>query len=488
MQRENNIKSKAISGAVWKLLERLSAQLVSMIVAIILARLLEPEDYSVVSIVTIFFTFANVFITSGFNVALIQKKEADKEDYSSAMYLSVGMALMLYGIMFLSAPAIARLYDRPMLVSVIRIMGLVLPVNGLKAIVCAYISANLQFRKFFLATLAGTLASAVVGIAMAYMGCGPWALVAQQMSNVAIDTLILCATTRIPLAPCLSMKKIREMFHYSWRIFVSSVIDVLYHELSPLFIGLKYTGTDLAFYSKGKSFPNLLATVCNNTLSAVLFPVLSKFQDDREELQRCLRRFTQIATFVVFPALLGFMAVSDNFVLLLLTEKWLPAAEYIRIFCIGALMVSVEAGNRETLKALGRSDIFLKYEVIKKMFFFSIIGLCMLFTDSPVGVAYSAIGCAAVVLVAAVISNTRVLGYSVRHQLEDFLPNLLCASIMCAVVRMVGQTTLPVGAKLTLQILVGCITYIGICAATGNKSLRYVYRSIRPLTRQAADQ
>lgn len=484
MQIENNIKKKAVSGAIWKFLERMSAQLVSMIVAIILARLLEPEDYSVVSIVTIFFTFANVFITSGFNVALIQKKEPDAEEYSSALYLSVGMAVLLYAVLFFCAPIIAGLYERPMLIRVVRTMGLILPVNALKAIVCAYISSNLQFRKFFFATLVGTLASAVIGIVMAYAGAGPWALVTQQMTNTIIDTLILCATTRMPLVAYISGKKIREMFRYSWKVFTSSVIDVIYQEVNPLFIGLKYTGTDLAFYSKGKSFPCLLATVCNSTLSAVLFPVLAKFQDDRDELLRCLRRFTQIATFVVFPALLGFLAVSDNFVMLLLTEKWLPAAKYIRIFCVGSLMVSVEAGNRETLKALGRSDIFLKYEVIKKVFYFSIIGLCIFLTDSPVGVAYSAIGCTAVILIAALVSNARVLGYSIRCQLEDFLPNLACSCVMCIGVQMVDIGSNSVGAELALQILVGIIVYIGVCALTRNESFRYIWNIVKQMIRR----
>lgn len=467
-------------------MERMGAQAVSMVVAIILARLLEPEDYSVVSIVNIFFAFANVFVNSGFNVALIQKKQADEEEYSSALYLSVGIGAGLYVLLFLCAPVIARLYQRPMLLPVIRIMGLILPINGLKSIVCAYISSHLQFRKFFFATLGGTLLSAVVGIAMAYAGFGPWALVAQQMTNVCMDTLILVATTRIPLVLRVSLEKVKALFRYGWRIFVSSTIDVMYKELNPLFIGLKYTGTDLAFYAKGKSFPSLLATVCNSTLSSVLFPVLSKFQDDREELLRCLRRFTRTATFVIFPALLGFLAVSDNFVRLLLTEKWLPAARYIRIFCVGELAVSIEAGNRETLKAMGRSDIFLKYEIIKKCFFFVMIGGCMLLTTSPVGLAYSAIGCTLVVLAAALISNSAMLGYGVRQQLEDIVPNLLCAGIMCAAVMLVDLGNGPVALELTVQILTGIAAYLAACILTRNDSFRYVYGQIRPLWRRKA--
>ena len=480
MDQVTDIKSKAFSGAIWKFLERISAQLVSMIVTVILARLLQPGDYSTVSIVSVFFTFANVFISSGFNVALIQKKDADVESYSSALFLSLGIAFAMYAGLFVAAPAIAALYDQALLVPVIRVMGLILPINAVKSIVCAYISANLQFRKFFFATIGGTLASAVVGIVMAYRGFGPWALVAQQMTTALIHTIILLATTKIAFVFRISFRKVRDLFNYSWKIVVSSVIDVGYKQINPLFIGLRYSGTDLAYYTKGKSFPELLSGVCSNTLSAVLFPVLSKFQSDRDALVRGLRRYNKTASFVVFPALLGFFAIADNFVELVLTEKWMPVAAYIRIFCLSEMVMSVEAGNRETLKALGRSDIFLKYEVIKKCMFFTIIAMVIFWTDSPVLLAYSAIGCAAVVLFTSMFTNARILNYSIGAQLWDLIPNLLCAVMMCLAVRAVRLDMLPVGVELILQILTGAGVYIGCCLIVRNESLAYVWGRVKP--------
>ena len=480
MDQVTEIKSKAFSGAIWKFLERISAQVVSMVVTVILARLLEPGDYSTVSIVSVFFTFANVFISSGFNVALIQKKEADLEAYSSALFLSLGIAITMYAALFIGAPSIAALYNQALLVPVIRVMGLILPINAVKSIVCAYISANLQFRKFFFATIGGTLASAVVGIAMAYMGFGPWALVAQQMTTALIHTAILCLTTKMPFVFRISLKKVWDLFNYSWKIVVSSVIDVVYKQINPLFIGLRYSGTDLAYYTKGKSFPELLSGVCSNTLSAVLFPVLSKFQSDREELLRGLRRYNKTASFVVFPALLGFFAVSDNFVELVLTEKWMPVAAYIRIFCLSEMVMSIEAGNRETLKALGRSDIFLKYEIIKKCLFFTIIAMVIFWTDSPVLLAYSAIGCAAVVLFTSMFTNAGILNYGIGEQLLDLIPNLLCSILMCLAVRAVSVSALPVGVELIVQILTGACVYVGACLVIRNESLIYVWGRVKP--------
>jgi len=479
MQDINEIKSKAISGAAWKFLERVSAQLVSMIVAVILARLLDPKDYSIVGIVTIFFTFGNVFISGGFNAALIQKKDADKEDYSSVLLLSVGVAILLYVMLFALAPAIAKLYDKPVLIQVIRVMGLILPVNVVKSIVCAYISANLKFRKFFFATIGGTIISAVVGITMAYSGFGPWALVAQQMTNTIIDTLILLITTHIPVVPHISFAKIKALFGYGWKIFVSSALAALYTEINPLFIGLKYSGADLAYYTKGKSFPELLSSICNNTLSAVLFPVLSKFQDDREALLNCTRRFIRTASFLIFPTMLGFFAVSDGFVRLLLTEKWMSAAQYIRIFCICELFVSVNSGNCAAVKAMGRSDVFLKMEVIKKTGYFLIIGAAMVLTDSAVALAYSAIGCGVLAIIVNCAPSIWLLGYGVKKQIQDILPNLICAVVMCLAVQYIKFESIPLLLELFVQILAGALVYILMAAITRNENLLYVWDHVK---------
>ena len=285
---QKSLKQSAFSGFIWKFAERIGAQLVSLVVSIVLARILVPEDYSVVGIVAIFFAFCNVFITGGLNTALIQKKDADEEDYSTIFWVNMIIGVVLYVIMFWTAPAIASIYHNDLLIPIIRVMALTFFINGIKAVLSAFISSTLQFKKFFFSTLIGTILSAVIGITMAMAGFGAWALVAQQMSNSLIDTLILFITTKFRVKLVLSIKKLKELLHFGSKIFVASIISVLYDQINPLIVGLRFTSADLAFYTKGRSFPMLINDSITGSLSAVLFPVISKKQDDKESVRNML--------------------------------------------------------------------------------------------------------------------------------------------------------------------------------------------------------
>ena len=480
-----NIKQKTITSTIWKFLERFIAQAISLVVSILLARLLDPSDYSVVGIVTIFFTFANVLISGGLNTALIQKKDADNEDYSTVLYVSVLLSLICYAILFFCAPLIAELYEQPSLVLIIRVMGLSLPITAVKSIWCAYISATLQFRKFFFATLGGTLVSAVVGITMALNGFGPWALVAQQMTNTVIDTLILIVSTRIHIVLKVSITKLKVLFKYGWKVFVSSIIGVVYVETAPLAIGLKFTPTDLSYYTKGKSFPNLLSSTTTNTLSAVLFPVLARSQDDKPKLLAYTRRYMQVASFIIFPVMLGFLAVAENFVLVLLTAKWLPAVYYIQMYCIVCMFDVVAVGNCETIKAIGRSDVYLVMEIIKKSCYFLILVLFIVFSNTPEILAISAIVCTLVQIAVNSVPNIKLIGYRFKHQVADLLPNFLIAVLMSVVVYMLSYLPVAPLVGLIIQVVSGCMIYILLCIITGNKNFKYLLQTVKSFLKGA---
>ena len=475
----DNMKKAAITNTVWKFMERICAQVIAMVVSIILARLLAPEDYTVVSVVMIFFNFANVIISGGFNTALIQKTDADEEDYSTVLHLSVAVSLVLYGVLFFAAPFISRLYRQPLLVSVIRVMALSLPLYAVKSVYCAYISSTLQFRKFFWATLGGTLTSAVVGITMATKGFGPWALVAQQVTSVVSDTLILVAITRLRILLRVSWRKLKGLFSYGWKVFVSSLLGTAYNEAIPLFIGIKFPAASLSFYTKGKNFPTLISTTTTSTLSAVLFPVLARYQDDHEALLRYTRRFIRTGSYLVFPLMLGFFAVSDNFVLLLLTEKWLPAAYYIRVFCAVCMLDIVHIGNCETIKAMGRSDVYLIMEIIKKSSYFVIIGLFMFFGKTPELLALASFVCALVAMAVNSVPNRKLIGYSFRAQAADLVPNLLLSVVMCAAVTLVGRLELGTFVALVLQSVTGVAVYVLLSVITRNESFRYLLKLLK---------
>lgn len=467
-----DIRNKVLSGAIWKFAERILAQAVSLIVSIYIARLLDPSDYGVVSIVTVFFAFANVLISGGLNTALIQKKDADDEDYNTVFSVSLLVALAIYAGLFFAAPWVANIYKQEILKSIIRVLGLSLPIYALKSIVCAYVSSSLQFRMFFFATLGGTLASAVVGISLAYRGYGAWALVAQQLTNTIIDTLILFIKTKLRLYFRISFNKLRSLVKYGSKILASSLLGVTFNQINPLFIGLKYSSADLSFYTKGRALPETLSSSMIYTISSVLFPVLAKYQEERERLLKYTRSYMQMASFIVFPVMLGFFAVSDNFVNVCLTDKWSPVVYYIRIVCLSDMFLVVAAGNCETIKAMGRSDIFLKIEIAKKTGYFITLALFLYWTDTPETLALSLLVCTAIQIIINSIPNIKLIGYTVKMQMADLIPNLMISVVMCAVVMLIDRLGMNAIVSLVIQIVAGVLIYILLAIITRNSTLR----------------
>ena len=480
----DSLKKSAFSGFIWKFAERIGAQMVSLVVSIVLARILLPEDYSVVGIVTIFFAFCNVFITGGLNTALIQKKDADEDDYSTIFWVNIIIGVVLYTLMFFAAPLIATIYRKELLIPIIRVMGLTFFINGIKAVLSAYISSTLQFKKFFFSTLIGTILSAVIGIAMATVGYGAWALVAQQMSNSLIDTIILFVTTKFHVKLVLSIKRLKVLLHFGSKIFIASLISVLYDQINPLIVGLKFTSADLAFYTKGRSFPMLINDSITGSLSAVLFPVISKKQDDKESVRNMTRRYIGIASYVVFPIMLGFFAVAENFVKVVLTEKWLFAVPYIQIFSFSYMFNIIQTGNLEAIKAIGRSDIILKLEVIKKSLYFMVIFLFVWFTDSPEMLAVSSIVCTMIATVVNTVPNRSLIGYRYRDQLKDIWVNLLQATVMGVVVLFMNRIPVSPVLMLVLQILAGALIYVVLSVITKNENFMYLLGMVKHVRKE----
>ena len=475
MSEKLDIKNKAASGIFWKGLERVSAEFVSTVVAIILARILMPEDYSVVSIVAIFFAFCNVFISGGLNTALIQKKDADIVDYSTILITNLFFASVLYVAMFFTAPLIARLYKKELLVPVIRVMALTFFINGIKAVVSAKVTSELKFRKFFLATFIGTAVSAVVGIVMAVKGFGAWALVAQQMTNAFIDTLLLWISSKYRFVFKFSKRKFKSLFGYGGKLMLSSITDTVYNQVKPLIVGIRFSAVDLAYYNKGENYPKLISQITSDTLSSSLFPVMSKIQDDKERVLSMTRRFMQISSYLIFPMMLGFLAVAEKFTVILLTEKWLPIVPFLIIFCISHMFKPIQASNLQAIRAIGRSDMILKLEIIKKTCNYVIILLFVLFSDSPVLLAISGIITAVLASAINMTPNRKLIGYGYRMQIIDLLPNFLTAAVMCTAVYFMNYIQMNVYLLFVLQVFTGAAIYLILSLITKNKNLFYLF-------------
>lgn len=477
----NNLKGKVLSGIIWKGLERICAQVISLTVSIILARILVPDDYSIVSIAAIFFAFCDLFISGGLNQALIQKKDADELDYATILVTNMVLAAALYIIMFLCAPLIAELYNKPAVKPVIRVMAVTFFINAYKSVLSAKISSDMQFKKFFWSTFAGTAMSAIVGIILALRGFGAWALVAQQMTNSFIDSLVLSFTAKAKFVVRFSYERFKRLFSYGGRIFFASIITTVYDECRPLIVGIKYSPVDLAFYNKGQSFPALINSIGNNTMSSTLFPAMAKVQEDREYVLKITRRFIKLSSFFVFPMMMGLFAVSENFVRILLTDKWLPAVPFLMVFCFSYMLDLIQTGNLQAIKALGRSDLILKMEIIKKAAYFFIIVLFVWLSKTPLVLAISSIVTSIIATVVNTYPNKKLIGYGFKSLLKDLFPNLLPASLMCGLVFSMNYLNMNIYLLFVIQIVSGFTAYILFCWIFHNENLEYLIECLQEI-------
>ena len=449
--------TNVITNFFWRFLERCGAQGVTFIVSIVLARLLDPTVYGTVALVTIFTTIMQVFVDSGMGNALIQKKDADDLDFSSVFYFNMAMCSVLYLIMFFAAPFIASFYRMPELTAIVRVLSLVVVISGVKNVQQAYVSRHLMFKRFFFSTLGGTIGAAVIGIAMAYLGFGVWALVAQMLFNAAVDTTILWITVKWRPKKMFSFQRLKSLFSYGWKLLVSSLIDTVYNDLRQLIIGKKYSSGDLAYYNQGKKFPQLIVTNINTSIDSVLLPTMSKAQDDMAAVRSMTRRAIKTSTFLMMPAMIGLAVCAEPLVQLILTEKWLPCVLFLRIFCITYAFYPIHTANLNAIKAMGRSDLFLKLEIIKKTV--GIIAILITMWISVQAMAYSFLVTTILNQIINSWPNKKLLNYSYFEQVKDMLPQILLSLGMGAAIYAVSFLHLSASLTLLIQIPLGVLVY-----------------------------
>ncbi len=479
---ESNSK-KVIKNFLWRAAESGLGQVVSFVVAIILARLLDPEAYGVIALATVFMSILQVFVDSGLGSALVQKKDADEVDFSSVFYFNFLVCIVLYVMMFAAAPAIAAFYGDPIYTPLVRVMSLALIASGFKNIQQAYVSRQMIFRRFFFSTLGGTIASAVLGVAMAYAGFGVWALAAQYLCNTVIDTLILWIT--VPWRPrkLFSWKRLGGLLSYGWKLLLSSLLDTGYTNLRNLVIGKVYSSSDLAYYDQANKYPQAVAvSVIGNSISSVLLPTMSSVQDDVEHVKKMTRRSITFSLYIAAPAMLGLAACAEPLVRLVLTDKWLPCVPYLRIFCVNYMFWPINAANQNAIKALGRSDLFLRLEVIKKL-----IGFALLIVSMGFGVPAIALSLLLTSAAGQVINsypNRKLMGYRYSEQLQDVLPAMLLSVVMALAVGTVPLLGLGDAATLALQIPLGAAIYVIGSAVLRLESFRYLLNLLRHMIRR----
>lgn len=456
---ENNITSKkVVSNMIWRYAERFGAHGVTLLVSVVLARLLDPEIYGTVALVTIITSVLQVFLDGGFSTALIQKKDADDTDFSTVFFFNVIFGIFLYSILFFTAPFIANFYRMQNLTAVIRVLGLTLIVYSLKSVQQAYISKNMMFKKFFFATLGGTVGAAVIGIFFAYLGYGVWALVAQHLFNTVVDAFVLWCVVDWRPKKVFSFNRLKGLLSFGWKMLASGLLETIYNDSRQLIIGRVYSPSDLGYYNQGNRYTLAVISNINSSIDSVLFPTMSLAQNEPMVIKNIARRAIKINTYIIMPMMMGIVVCSETLVKLLLTEKWLPCVPYMRIFCFVYAFFPIHTINLNAVKALGRSDLFLRLEIYKKVIGIVVLVLTMKF--GPLIMAYSLILTSISGQIINSWPNKTLLNYSYMEQIKDMLPQIGLSCFMGGTVFCVTFLGLSDIVTLLIQIPLGIVIYV----------------------------
>ena len=451
---------KVFSGIGWSFAEKISAQLVSLIVSIILARILAPEDYGILAIVNVFVAIGDALVAGGFGIALVQKKNSDDTDFNSICWVSVFVSVLLYAVLFICAPLISDFYVNNDLNLITRVIGIRLVFSAVNSIQQAYIQKKLLFMKSCIIGTFGAIVSGIIGIVLALTGAGVWALIAQNMMSVIISTAMLYFFIEWkPRLQC-SMSSIKEMWGYGSRVFLATTVDTLKDNIRTLVVGKVFSSADLAYYNQGKRFPQLLVNDIVNSVGKVLLPVFSEQQDDLNKNTDFMRLSIRVSSFILLPLIFGMVGIADNFILLFLTEKWMPCVPYLRILSLVYVTRSVNTILKNALLAIGKSEVNLFHEVVTSVLTVALIILAAFYFRSVPLIAWSYVLISLLGTCIFSYFTVRNFPYKVSEILRDYLPSLTLSGIMCAVVFFVGKIPLATIFVLLLQIIVGIVIYI----------------------------
>ncbi len=472
-------KVKIITSLIWKFMELGGTQGMQLIVQIVLARLLAPEQFGTIALVTVFISIARVFIQSGFNTALIQKRDPDEVDFSSVFYISLSLAGILYMIIYFTAPLISIFYRDPILTSVLRVLSLTLFFGAFNSIQNAYIAKKMMFKKLFISSLGAILISGIIGIIAAFNELGIWALVIQQLVNQISITIILLAIVSWRPKLVFSIKRVKLLFSFGWKLLASTLLETIYREIRTLIIGRAYSSAMLGLYNRGEQFPKVIVANINGSIQSVMLPTLSACQDDKEKVKRMVRRSIVSSSFLIFPMMVGMAAVAEPLVKIVLTDKWLPAVPFLQIFSISYALMPIHTANLQSLNAMGRSDIFLKLEIIKK-----VIGIFILFISMHFGIYAIAFGMLISGLISSFINaypNKKLLNYGYFEQIRDIMPSLSISIVMGIAVYTLNSLDIIAWKMLIFQVITGVIVYVSLATAFRNESLNYFITTIKEL-------
>ncbi|MBR0138565.1 MAG: lipopolysaccharide biosynthesis protein [Erysipelotrichaceae bacterium] len=451
-------KDRLASSVAWEFAEKFGTHLMAFVLSLLLARVLEPELHGIVSLTTVFFNLLLIFVDSGLATSLIQKKDADDVDFSTVFFTSVFLCVIGYGAFYLLTPAIARFYNEELLKPILRVTGLVLIPGGIKSVQRAYISKHFLFRRFFFASLPGTVIAAVVAYWMALNGYGAWSLVVLHLLDTGIDTLIIGLTIGWKPKMMFSFERLKNLAGYGTGVFLASFIGTFYIDLLALMIGKAYSADYLTVYSKGRKLPQVVSLNLLGAINSVLFPAMSSVNDDDNLLRKMMQKAIAVSNYVMWPLMAGLFVMADNVTVLLLTDTWISSALYLQVFALFYAFTSFGGGNTNALKAIGRSDLVFRNELWKNGLSLAIFIVSLFFGKKALPLSF--IICIPAMLMAETRYSSKYFEYPLLSQLKDNLVYVIMAVVMAVPVYFLDTLSMPLLYKVVLQVLTGGIVYL----------------------------
>lgn len=460
-----SLKNKTVKGTVWSSLDAFLGQGITFLVGLVLARLLSPEEYGLIAIITIFISVFNSIVDSGFSNALIRKQDATEADYNTVFYTNLAISAVLSTALFFGAPRIADFFSRPQLTPLTKAMSSVVIINAFAIVQNIRLTKNIDFKTKTKVSLIASLTSGVIGIAMAFGGFGVWSLVAQQISKQLLNSVFLWFFIRWMPKLLFSWKSFKEMFDFGWKLLVSGLINTIWTEIYQVIIGKFYQPQTLGQYTRAQQFSSIFSSNLTSIIQRVSYPVLSQLQDDKERLKSGYKRIIKITMLVSFVLMLGLAAIAKPMILVLIGDKWLPAVPFLQILCFNMMLYPLHSINLNMLQVQGRSDLFLKLEIVKK-----IVGVIPLCLGIFVNIYYMLIGSVFVGFFSYYL-NARYSGpflnYSIKEQVKDIMPGFSIALLVALPVYAISYLPLNPFILLPMQLLVGLLIVLILCEKAG---------------------
>ncbi len=456
-------RSRVLSSLIYKFSERLMVKGLGLIISIILARLLSPTEFGQIALIMVFINLSIVLIDSGLNTALVQDKHTTNDDYSTVFFISLAIALLLIVVLWLTAPLIGNYYDDSAIVLPLRVYSFSLLVGATNAVLVAKMQREMRFKQMMWCNLIACVISGLVGVTMAYTGFGIWALIAYYFSSSLLICLSLSYVTKWHPILVFSIRRAKVLFSFGWKMLVSGLLCGLYNDIRALIIGKVYSPADLGYYNRGQQFPDIISHTIDNALQSVMFPVMSQVQDDYLHVKSVLKRTISLGTLVILPLMFGLAVVSTPLIELLLTAKWLPCVAYMQCICVGCAALPMISSNLVAIKAIGRSDVYMKLEIIRRIAMLIVLLISVFCFDSVLAIAVGFAISSWIDFMIITVATKRLLNYGLFEQISEIWKTVVVSILMCVTISLIGQLLIPNWMMLLIQIIVGLTSYIALC-------------------------